>query len=127
MDEPWLKSGSNGCTGSINGQCCQKQTNFEYEPGTLFDQTRFKPYDPSQEPIFPPELKLNASRYLNQDLYFKSPKMAWFRPNHLDHLLRIKSEHPEAKIVVGNTELGVEMKFKNCQYPVMIQPNQVGG
>ena len=56
---------------------------------------------------------------------FESPKMKWFRPCNLTELLDLKASHPEAKIVNGNTELGVEMKFKNCEYPVMIQPSQV--
>ena len=30
-----------------------------------------------------------------------------------------------AKIVVGNTELGVEMRAKRGLYPVMIQPTKV--
>ena len=29
------------------------------------------------------------------------------------------------KVVVGNTELGVEVKFKHCDYPVYICPNGV--
>lgn len=66
-------------------------------------------------------------------------------------LLDLKYKYPNARIVVGNTEvgkvhkyeiyitaqlynnilifffqkIGVEIKFKNCQYPVMIQPNKV--
>ena len=29
------------------------------------------------------------------------------------------------QIVVGNTELGVEVKFKHLEYPVYINPSQV--
>jgi len=61
--------------------------------------------------------------------------------------LELKYKYPNARIIVGNTEvgkvhayetliytintstqfqkIGVEIKFKNCQYPVMIQPNKV--
>ena len=53
-----------------------------------------------------------------------SERMRWYRPATLGELLALKAEHPGAKIVVGNTELGVEMKFKNCHYPVMIQPSR---
>ena len=49
-----------------------------------------------------------------------------FRPSTLGELLALMAEHPGAKVVVGNTELGVEMKFKNCHYPVMIQPSRNG-
>ena len=51
--------------------------------------------------------------------------MLWYRPTTLAELLQLKKNHPEAKLVVGNTELGIEMKFKKSQYPVMIQPNYI--
>lgn len=121
-----LKTVSSTCKGMINGRCCQMtQDGFAEEPTILFDKNRFKPFDPSQEPIFPPELKLFSSNFNNQTLCFKSETMTWYRPTNLTDLLKIKSDHPEAKIVVGNTELGVEMKFKNRQYPIMIQANLV--
>ena len=51
--------------------------------------------------------------------------MLWLRPTSLEDLLYLKQKYPEAKIVIGNTELGVEIKFKKCNYPVMIQPSKV--
>ena len=51
--------------------------------------------------------------------------MTWLRPTALEDLLHLKNKFPDAKIVVGNTELGVEVKFKKCFYPVMIQPTKV--
>ena len=52
--------------------------------------------------------------------------MIWFRPSSLDELLKLKVQYRDsAKIVVGNTELGVEMRAKRCLYPVMIQPAKV--
>lgn len=91
----------------------------------LFEPSQFKPYDESQEPIFPPELKLKYDEFNLKSLHFKSKEMMWFKPADLTELLSLKEQYPDAKIVVGNTELGVEMKFKNCRYPVMIQPSQV--
>ena len=109
-----------------NGVCCQEGTADDNdEPAVLFDASVFSPLDPSQEPIFPPELRLNHDSFFGCALYFESDSMKWFRPNSLVQLLRQKDLHPEAKIVVGNTELGVEMKFKDAHYPVMIQPSQV--
>nr|CAD1832527.1 unnamed protein product [Ananas comosus var. bracteatus] len=35
-------------------------------------------------------------------------------------VLDLKSCYPEAKLVVGNTEVGIETKFKNVQYQVLI-------
>ena len=128
---------------------------------------KFTPYDPSQEPIFPPELKLNHPKYSSSSIQFgkdlnlvskvsnalyikinffrshnyqrilfqsgkhdssnnSSNEMSWFRLASLDELLRLKEKFKgHAKIVVGNTELGVEMRAKRCLYPVMIQPNKV--
>ncbi|CAN0386271.1 unnamed protein product, partial [Hapterophycus canaliculatus] len=40
-------------------------------------------------------------------------------------LLRLKAEHPEARIGVGNTEVGIEVKFKGMHYPVLISPSRV--
>ena len=51
--------------------------------------------------------------------------MTWHRPATLLEMLQLRMDNPGAKIVVGNTELGVEMKFKHAEYPVMIQPSQV--
>ena len=53
-------------------------------------------------------------------------EMSWFRPSSLSELLRLKEKFKgQAKIVVGNTELGVEMRAKRSLYPIMIQPNKV--
>ena len=86
----------------------------------------FVPEDESQVPIFPPELLINGSKkYFHKSLIFKSEKMSWFRPTTIQELLHLKMNRPNAKIVNGNTELGIEMKFKNCKYPIMIHPSQV--
>lgn len=79
-------------------------------------------------------------------MIFKGQKTTWYRPTTLSELLELKSEYPIARIVVGNTEIGkvfkrliklksimtmlflkigVETKFKDCRYPVMIQPNKI--
>ena len=53
-------------------------------------------------------------------------EMSWFRPCSLDELLKLKERFKgHARIVVGNTELGVEMRARRSLYPVMIQPNKV--
>ena len=42
------------------------------------------------------------------------------RPTSLQELLAIKAQHNDAKLVVGNTEVGIEMKFKVMAYPVLV-------
>ena len=42
------------------------------------------------------------------------------RPLTLARLLKLKADYPDARLVVGNTEVGIEMKFKDARYPVLI-------
>ena len=57
----------------------------------------------------------------------KDNEMIWFRPSSLNEFLKLKLLYNnKAKIVVGNTELGVEMRANRNLYPVMIQPTEVG-
>ncbi|KAK7505488.1 hypothetical protein BaRGS_00003233, partial [Batillaria attramentaria] len=82
-------------------------------------------YDPSQEPIFPPFLKLEAKRLQEQSLQFIGLRVTWYRPSSLSELLDIKKRHPDCKIVIGNTELGIETKFKKQLYPVLVAATHV--
>lgn len=110
----------------VNGNGCANG-NGDAEPerdDKLFERSEFQPFDPSQEPIFPPELQLKAD-YDEESLVFKSDRVAWYRPTTLQELLKLKAEHPAAKLVVGNTEVGVEVKFKHFLYPVLINPVKV--
>nr|CAD7392474.1 unnamed protein product [Timema cristinae] len=53
--------------GSVNGscgmgdKCCKLNGTEDHEDEQLFDKSQFVPYDPTQEPIFPPELKVTRS------------------------------------------------------------------
>ena len=126
-----LKTLTAGCQAE---NCCRNglkeaETNGEEEEGEgytniLYNSNQFIPYDASQEPIFPPELQLSDCLD-RQFLVFSGPRLRWFRPTTLSQLFDLKQKHPEAKIVVGNTELGVEVKFKHCDYPVYINPSMV--
>uniref|UniRef100_A0A1B6CHR7 xanthine dehydrogenase n=1 Tax=Clastoptera arizonana TaxID=38151 RepID=A0A1B6CHR7_9HEMI len=129
-----LTNGNGVC--GMGDKCCKKQNGVvngcngdtdehsDDEKEELFDSKKFVPLDPSQEPIFPPELKL-SSEFDNQFLVVSGPRVTWYRPTALAELLHLKSKYPHAKIVNGNTELGVETKFKNCLYPVLINASQI--
>lgn len=101
----------NGAKACLMGdKCCRNTDNrgikVEYK---LFDQEKFSAYDPTQEVIFPPELK--SSDALDKSfLMFKGLKMTWYRPVTLKQLMWIKSENPDAKIVAGYTEIGIEVQ-----------------
>ncbi|RIB27564.1 putative xanthine dehydrogenase HxA [Gigaspora rosea] len=81
-----------------------------------FPQIKFKEYDVTQELIFPPSLM----KYIPEPLYFSGRKSKWFRPVSLNKLLYLKSRYPYAKLVSGNTEVGIETKFKKLRYNVQI-------
>ena len=40
-------------------------------------------------------------------------------------MLALKKQHPGARLVCGNTEVGVEVKFKSMKYPVIVAPTHV--
>uniref|UniRef100_A0A182F4M3 Xanthine dehydrogenase n=1 Tax=Anopheles albimanus TaxID=7167 RepID=A0A182F4M3_ANOAL len=110
--------------GKTNGNGTESGCGAVQVESTLFERGDFTPYDATQEPIFPPELKLSdgldASSFV-----FRSARTAWYRPTKLHDLLALKKEFPNTKIVVGNTEVGVEVKFKHFEYPVLANPIQI--
>ncbi|XP_075719550.1 xanthine dehydrogenase/oxidase [Rhinoderma darwinii] len=116
-----------GCCGrkTENGCCMDmKEENKTPTSTALFDPSDFRPLDPTQEPIFPPELLLgrNAPR---KQMVFKGEGVTWYQPSNLSELLNLKAQYPNAKLVVGNTEVGIEIKFKNMLYPVIIAPGWI--
>ncbi|EFN53303.1 hypothetical protein CHLNCDRAFT_136969 [Chlorella variabilis] len=76
---------------------------------------------PAVEPIFPPELRKRAAA----ELALPGERCAWYRPVTLSRLLELKKQYNDAKLVVGNTEVGIEMKFKSLKYPVLIGATHV--
>ncbi|XP_057800195.1 xanthine dehydrogenase 1-like isoform X2 [Salvia miltiorrhiza] len=71
----------------------------------------------SKELIFPPELLLRKSAAL---FLTGSNGLKWHRPVSLQHVLYIKTKYPNAKLVVGNTEVGIETRLKSFHYPVLV-------
>ncbi|XP_055300085.1 xanthine dehydrogenase isoform X3 [Sitodiplosis mosellana] len=110
------------CCKNQNGTCSNGDA--EEDRDELFYISQWAPHDPSQEPIFPPELKV-SDVLDKRSIVFYGKRVNWYRPNNINDLLALKLQHPNAKIIVGNTEVGVEVKFKHFHYPVMIMPNQI--
>uniref|UniRef100_A0A672VB00 Xanthine dehydrogenase/oxidase n=1 Tax=Strigops habroptila TaxID=2489341 RepID=A0A672VB00_STRHB len=96
-----------------------KVSNNKMMSSSLFNSSEFQPLDPTQEPIFPPELMGNKQQ---KQLCFKGERVMWIQPTTLKELVALKSQYPNAKLVVGNTEVGIEMRLKNMLYPVIIAP-----
>ena len=61
-----------------------------HEDILLSSESNYKPYDSTQEPIFPPELRLTSSKLNKQSLVFQGKNMSWLRPVSLDDLLTLK-------------------------------------
>ncbi|KAI4895470.1 hypothetical protein NFI96_023969, partial [Prochilodus magdalenae] len=60
-----------------------------------------------------------------RSLRFIGERVLWIQPSSLKELLELKAAYPAAKLVVGNTEVGIEMKFKNLLYPVILAPTYI--
>ncbi|CAG5134311.1 unnamed protein product, partial [Candidula unifasciata] len=66
-------------------------------------------YDSTQEPIFPPELKLYSGQLNQENLQFKSDRVTWLSPFSLPELLSMRRKYPGCKLVSGNTEIGIQI------------------
>eukprot|EP01107_Rhizomastix_libera_P015657 TRINITY_DN6011_c0_g1_i1.p1 TRINITY_DN6011_c0_g1~~TRINITY_DN6011_c0_g1_i1.p1 ORF type:complete len:1367 (+),score=357.63 TRINITY_DN6011_c0_g1_i1:595-4101(+) len=60
-----------------------------------------------------------------KQLHFKGQKSEWFSPISLEEVLQLKSAHPTAKMVVGNSELGVEARLLRSKFPTLIYTSHV--
>ncbi|KAG8004405.1 Xanthine dehydrogenase/oxidase [Nibea albiflora] len=111
--------------GRDNGCCMSNGSRAEddvTEASPLFNAADFAPFDPTQELIFPPELVSLTKGQRSGSLRFHGDRVVWLQPDSLDEFLRLKWENPDARVVVGNTEVGIEVKFKNMVYPVILAP-----
>ncbi|XP_046887432.1 xanthine dehydrogenase/oxidase [Hypomesus transpacificus] len=114
-------SGTNGAL--TNGHTEDHVNDNSTLSTSLFDPADFMPVDPTQEIIFPPELmSLGKLQVSGRQLRFRGERVLWVQPASLQGLLDLKAQYPNAKLVVGNTEVGIEMKFKNLLYPVILAP-----
>ncbi|XP_039998462.1 aldehyde oxidase 6 isoform X2 [Xiphias gladius] len=115
----------------INGvrNCClngeENTDEPEHEKAQLFDKEGFLPLDPTQELIFPPELILMAETANPQTLTFHGERLTWVSPASLEELVQLKTSNPKAPLVMGNTNLGPDMKFKGVLHPLLISPTRV--
>jgi xanthine dehydrogenase/oxidase len=52
-------------------------------------------------------------------------EITWLEPSNLDELLKAKSLFPQAKIIGGNSEVSIELKFKAAKYRTFINVHSV--
>ncbi|XP_048090843.1 aldehyde oxidase 5 isoform X1 [Alosa alosa] len=86
----------------------------------LCDMENALPLDPTQDLIFPPELMLMGKSHESHRLYFKGERVKWISVEELDDLLELKAEHPDARLIVGNTTVGPKMVLKDAHHPLII-------
>ncbi|CAJ0569018.1 unnamed protein product, partial [Mesorhabditis spiculigera] len=111
MGDKCCKKGGDGCGGD-------RKTFIK-----LSDLSSCAKFDPSQELIFPPELKLK--NFHQQSLLLDHNGHRWFQPTAYDMLLALKRKHPHARVISGNSELAVELKFRFIPLDIVINPRQV--
>ncbi|XP_050220643.1 xanthine dehydrogenase 1-like isoform X2 [Mercurialis annua] len=97
----------NSCNSTACGNSCKPTSYSEVNGSTYSDK----------ELIFPPELLLRKLTPLSLTGF---GGLKWYRPLRLQHLLDLKAKYPEAKLLIGNTEVGIEMRLKRIHYPVLI-------
>jgi xanthine dehydrogenase/oxidase len=51
--------------------------------------------------------------------------LEWHQPKNLTHLLALMNKLPNARIISGNSELAIDLKFRFIHIPVLINPKQV--
>uniref|UniRef100_A0A8D2KYG3 FAD-binding PCMH-type domain-containing protein n=1 Tax=Varanus komodoensis TaxID=61221 RepID=A0A8D2KYG3_VARKO len=96
-----------------------------YNCRKLLRAEEFQPWDPVQDRTFPPELLLMATDQHKRTLVFYGKRTTWISPMSLKELLELKSKFPKAPLVVGNTTVGTDVKFKGTIHPVIISPARI--
>ncbi|XP_055891066.1 xanthine dehydrogenase/oxidase-like isoform X3 [Biomphalaria glabrata] len=82
-------------------------------------------YDPTQEPIFPPELKINCTKLDQEVLKYVSGEVTWLSPASLPELYEIQKAHPTSVLVSGNTIIAMDTKLSNTKYPVRVHISRI--
>ncbi|XP_030265629.1 aldehyde oxidase 1-like isoform X2 [Sparus aurata] len=120
---------ANCCQTNGGGDCCldvkDETDEQDHEKPQLFNKDEFLPLDPTQELIFPPELILMAESSNLKTLTFYGERTSWVSPTSLDELVQLKSSNPKAPLVMGNTNVGPDIKFKGVLHPLIISPTRV--
>ncbi|NP_001295384.1 aldehyde oxidase 4 [Otolemur garnettii] len=131
---PIVESGKTFCVESTvcrvkgSGKCCMDQEDQSFVNRQekictkLYNEDEFQPFDPSQEPIFPPELIRMAEDPNKKRLTFQGERTTWISPVTLNDLLELRASFPTAPLVMGNTAVGPSIKFRDEFHPVFISP-----
>jgi xanthine dehydrogenase molybdopterin binding subunit/xanthine dehydrogenase small subunit len=61
-----------------------------------------------------------------QPLRYEARGQTFLRPTTVDELVRLRASHPEAELVAGATEIGVDVNKKAKRFPFLISTEGVG-
>ncbi|PAV81283.1 hypothetical protein WR25_02114 isoform B [Diploscapter pachys] len=112
----------NGC--GMGDKCCKNKKNQDENTKTqLTDLSKVKDYDETQEPIFPPEIQIKHLH--KQRFFYTHDTTKWYQPVTIKDLLNLKKEMPHARLISGNSELAIELKFRFIELTNVINPKQV--
>ncbi len=76
-----------------------------------------EPISPNQQEIkFPTALK----KFTAKPLRFVGDRVTWHRPVTLAQTLALKAEFPNARVVVGSSEITIDRHFRNMPFPILI-------
>jgi xanthine dehydrogenase small subunit len=78
------------------------------------------PEDPWQAQLAPTDAELLPA------LDYQGQGQRFYRPTQLSDVLTLMAAHPEATLVAGATDLGLELTHRRQQYPVLISLEAVG-
>ncbi|XP_033106617.1 xanthine dehydrogenase/oxidase-like isoform X2 [Anneissia japonica] len=106
-------------------KCCRFENSINGISTTLFQPSDFTEYDPTTEIIFPPELILMLENEKPKILRFTGDDVTWLRPVNLCQLVDIRRQFPNSKLVLGNTEVGVDVKLKKMSYPILVSLSHI--
>uniref|UniRef100_A0A8C5QDW5 Aldehyde oxidase n=1 Tax=Leptobrachium leishanense TaxID=445787 RepID=A0A8C5QDW5_9ANUR len=71
-----------------------------------------------------PELKLALAGKQRMKV-FQGERVTWYSPSTLKELLELRTKYPEAPLVMGNTNIGLQTNLHGVFHPVMISPINV--
>ncbi len=125
-------SSRRGCCGGASGgcACAASQMIMETSEGALFSNPSLDEEMATRqltEPIFPPFLMTYEPQFfrLSRPSVGPAPVCTWLQPVSLAQLHELKRESPQARLVVGNTEVGIEVHFKGMEYDVLVNPSHI--
>ncbi|XP_070572676.1 xanthine dehydrogenase/oxidase-like [Ptychodera flava] len=113
------------CNKSTGEKCCRGKTCTGDKSKDTKDSVTGKEKHKSasmtetQDLIFPPELLVDES-YNAHFWKFSMNGITWFRPTSLEKLLQLRHEYPDAVIVAGYNDIGLDVVLNDPKHSNMI-------